>query len=71
MMDMGEALNGYGERDGKKAKGPKEGEEIGRDKLGGMGMMGIWIEVETHLSKKKKLTIGSSSCAYLDSWDVR
>ncbi len=63
MMDMGEALNGYGERDGKKAKGPKEGEEIGRDKLGGMGMMGIWMEVGVYLGIGVKLCTGFPSGA--------
>jgi hypothetical protein len=32
-----------------------------------MGMMGGWIEVGTHLSKGKKLTIGSPSGTYLDN----
>ncbi len=32
-MDMGEALSGYGKRDGKKADRPKEGEGIGRLKI--------------------------------------
>ncbi len=39
-MDMGEAPSGCGEWNEKGANKPKEGEGIGQNKLGGMGMMG-------------------------------
>jgi hypothetical protein len=71
MMDTGKASSECGKRDSKKADNPKEGEGIGRGKLGRMGMMGGWIKVGTHLNKGKKLTFGFPSGAYWDSWDVR
>ncbi len=58
-MDTWKALNGCGERDEKGVDEPKEGEGTSRDKLGGMRMMGGWIEVESHLGIGKSLHNGT------------
>jgi hypothetical protein len=44
-IDIREASSACGEQGGKRVDGPKEDEGIGRSKLGGMGMMGRWMEV--------------------------
>jgi hypothetical protein len=59
-------LNGCGERNEKRANKPTKGEGIGRGKLGGMGMMGGWIEARAHLGIREKLMSGTPSGAYLD-----
>jgi hypothetical protein len=69
MMTIEKVHDGCGEQDGKKADRPKEGEGTSQGKLGGMGMMGGWIEVGTHLNKGEKLTSRSPLGAYWDDWD--
>ncbi len=48
------------------ANRPRKGEGTGQGKLGGMGMMGGWMEARTHLSIGVKLITGSPSDAYWD-----
>jgi hypothetical protein len=62
-MDIGETLNGCGEWNKKRVDRPKKGEGIGRGKLGGMGMMGEWMEVGTYMGIGAKLTTSFPSNA--------
>jgi hypothetical protein len=67
--NIGEALSGCGEQDRKGVDGPKEGEGISQSKLERMGMMGKWMEAETHLGIGVKLIVGSPLGAYWDGWN--
>jgi hypothetical protein len=69
MIDTGKAPSGCGEWDVKGADRPKKCEGIGRGKLGGMGMMGGWIEAKAHMGIGEKLIIGSPLSACWDNWD--
>jgi hypothetical protein len=59
-------FDGCAEQNEKGANIPKEGEGTDRGKLGGMGMMGGWIEARAHLGIREELIFGSPSGAYYD-----
>jgi hypothetical protein len=63
---MREASNGYGEQDRKGANGPRKGEGTSQGKLGGMAMMGGWMEGGAHLGIGVKLITNFPSSAYWD-----
>jgi hypothetical protein len=69
MIDIRKTPSGCGERDGKGANKPMEGEGISRSKLRGMGMMGEWMEVRTHLGIRAKLIVGFPLGAFWDDWN--
>ncbi len=63
-INIREVPSGRGRWGKKKANKPKEDEGIGRNKLGGMGMMVEWMEARAQLGIKVKLTTGYPSvCA--------
>ncbi len=62
-MDAREAFSGCGEWNKKGADKPKEGEGTSRGELGGMGMMGEWMEARAHMGIGVTLIISSPSSA--------
>jgi hypothetical protein len=48
-MDIQKTYNGCDKRGEKKANGPREDEKTNWCKLGGMEMMGGWMEAGTHM----------------------
>jgi hypothetical protein len=51
----------------KKVDGPREGEKTSWGKLGGMGMMGRWMEVRAHMGIRVKLRASFPLDAYWDN----
>ncbi len=72
MMDIREVFNGCGERSEvkKKANKPRKNEGTNQSKLGGIGMMGKWMEVGAQLGIGVKLTINFPSNVCYESWDA-
>jgi hypothetical protein len=61
---MGKTFSGCAEQDKKQVDRLKIGEGIGQGKLGGIGMMGGWMEAGAHPSIGVKLIISFPSSAY-------
>lgn len=63
MMDIRKTPSGCGKWGENKANEPRKDEGTDQSKLGGMGMMGGWMEDGAHLGIGVKLTISFPLCA--------